>query len=63
MQIQFVVKDVAATMFWSLEWKMIAVENVEELEIRVSWRDPLTQKITENLVRISIGTFRICYIE
>ena len=42
---------------------MIAVENVEEMEIRVSWRDPLTQKITENLVRISIGTFRMCYIE
>ena len=38
---------------------MIAVENVVELEIRVSWRDPLTQKITKNLVRSSIGPFHM----
>ena len=41
---------------------MIAVENAEELEKRVSWRDLLTQKITENLVRKSISIFRMCYI-
>ena len=43
------------TMFWSLGSKMIAVENVVGMEMRVSWKNPLTPKITVNGVRMLIG--------